>query len=145
MYPCELKLYRDSRMFGGQSRYYLAKTREKEMVIPDYLRRAVAFVCYRHKLGEMRFAGTCFFLGFVPEGRAADGSDGWFPYTITAKHVIIKVKNESNDGKAILRVNLTNGGVQNIDTNADDWLSNIDDSSNTDASDVLGAPSKGWL
>jgi len=105
------------------------------MVIPDQLRRSVAFLCYRDENDTMRFAGTCFFFGIAPEGRAIDGHDGFFRYTLTAKHVIVGIKQKSIDGKAIMRVNLKNGGAEYIDTIADDWFSNPDEPSDVSVLD----------
>jgi len=92
------------------------------MVIPEQLRRSVAFLCYRDKEGVQRYAGTCFFLGMAPDGKAIDGHEGFFRYTITAKHVIIAIKDKSVDRKAIMRVNLKDGGVDHIETDVNDWF-----------------------
>ena len=97
------------------------------MVIPDQLRRSVAFICYRDKLQVIRFAGTCFFFGLVPDGHSVDGSQGFFNYIITAKHVIAAIKSKSIDGKVILRINRKNADVAYVDTDANDWFSNPDD------------------
>ena len=118
-----LKLYRDSRLFGGKVRYYYARARENEMVIPEALRRVVAFLCYTDKKDrKLHYAGTCFFFGLMPPELAQDTSDGFFRYTITAKHVIVGIKEKSMDGKVILRVNKKNGGVDYIDTDVSDWI-----------------------
>lgn len=99
------------------------------MVIPEQLQRSVAFICYRDNDSTIRFAGTCFFIGLAPNSKQTDGSEGFYSYIITAKHVIVAIKEKSKDGKAILRVNLKNGSFDYVETMADDWFSNPDEPS----------------
>lgn len=118
----KLKLFLYPVVMGGRERRYLAYEPEQEMIIPEQLRRSVAFICYTDKNGDKRYCGTCFFFALKEEEFG-----GTFTHTITAKHVIVGVKEKSRDGKAIVRVNLTEGGVEYLETNADDWFSDPDD------------------
>jgi hypothetical protein len=106
------------------------------MVIPEQLRKTVAFICYRNKEGKTVFAGTCFFFGLQHE-KLPDGQ--YFVYTITAKHIIVGIKDRSVDSKVIIRVNLKSGGYENYESNVDDWFDDPQDP--TDVSILNWGPS----
>lgn len=115
------------------------------MPIPDQLRRSVAFLCYRHKDdAKIRFAGTCFFLGYMPDGTAQDMTEGFFRYTITAKHVIVAIRKKSADGKVLLRVNRKDGNAAYIETDVNDWFVNPDDPSDVAVLEDVPLPSNGF-
>jgi len=51
------------RRIGTASRYYLGDRSEKLMRVPDTIRECVAFICCRDARGDLRYAGTGFFVG----------------------------------------------------------------------------------
>lgn len=100
---------------GGHPRYKLAKENDSLMQVPDEVRKCVAFVCY-HDGKDIKFAGTVFFINVPTQeiGRS-------FGYAVTAKHVIVKITQESSDGKVLIRVNRKQGPSTFIVTHTSDW------------------------
>lgn len=86
------------------------------MLVPDAVRKCVAFVCYKDNSGKLKFAGTVSFFG-----ERLIGGTLPYGYTITAKHVIERIA-EKGDGKVYLRMNLRTGGVDYIEKNLADWV-----------------------
>ena len=81
----------DNRIFNNP-RYYLVEPGAYDMqVVPDKVRRCVAFLSYRAD-GQEYMAGTAFFISLpIREGL-------WARYIVTAKHVIEYAKANSGDG-----------------------------------------------
>jgi hypothetical protein len=102
------------------------------MLIPDEVRKCVVFLMYRDKNQALNFAGTAFFVGIQNEMYS-------FPYLITAKHVIVKIKQESSDGNVYIRINDKQGGSKIIGTESDRWSEHPTDSS-VDVSVLMWAP-----
>ena len=75
------------------------------MIIPTEVLKSVAFACYRNKRGDFCYAGTVFFVLNFYNGKDGDG----YYVTVTARHVIAEIYNNSGDGKVIIRYNLKNG------------------------------------
>jgi hypothetical protein len=82
----------------------------------------VAFLAYRSKDG-LRFAGSAFFVNI----NAAEGI--YFIYLITAKHVIVKAKTNSTDGRILIRINNNSNTFQFVETRTEDWTFHPDDPS----------------
>jgi hypothetical protein len=100
---------------GGVPRLYLGDPKRVLMLIDDNIRKCVQFLQYQSGTG-MALAGTTFLVHF----RRDDGED--FGYLITAKHVIEAIRNNSVDGQVYVRVNTIDGSVEEVGTNARDWL-----------------------
>jgi hypothetical protein len=93
------------------------------MLVPDEVRKCVAFVVYQAPDG-LKVAGTAFFVGIeVPD------FGGAFQFAVTAKHVIEQIKKRSVDGKVYLRMNFKNEPASLVHTSIDGWLYHPSDSS----------------
>jgi len=92
------------------------------MLVPDEVRKCVAFICYRVTDG-IKLAGTCFFM-HIPIVNTEFG----FGYIITAKHVIEGIKQESIDQKVYIRFNIKNKGVKLMRASINSWLYHPEDS-----------------
>lgn len=95
------------------------------MIVPDELRKCVAFVAMPMANGDTRLVGTAFFLG-----REIEGTTRSFSYLVTAKHVIEGIRSKGVE-KAFIRLNHVNGESRWLETNVTDWLyhpteSNVD-------------------
>jgi hypothetical protein len=93
------------------------------MIFPDEIRKCVGFVCKNGPDGQQRPVGTFFLVHWRTP-------DNWtWRYAVTAKHLIIGIKNRktsrgtvvSVDGKVILRFNRTGGGLVEIETDPEKW------------------------
>jgi hypothetical protein len=109
------KLRIDNRI-GGNSRYYYAAA-ERLMLVPDEVRKCVAFLVCRAQNG-FSSAGTVFFVG-VDHPELEEGKS--FPFAVTAKHVIEAITKHSIDEKAYLRLNFRDGPARLVATNLADW------------------------
>jgi hypothetical protein len=85
------------------------------MLIPPSMRDCVCFI-YANINGEAKPAGTAFFL-FVP----VRGNVGAI-VVVTALHVIAKIQQRSDDGKALLRVNTKDGGIRFVGVDTSAWV-----------------------
>jgi len=118
-----LKLYTNYRL-GGIPKHYVSDE-EDNMLIPDEVRKSVVFLLYVNKKQQLNLAGTGFFVSVQP-----DEFDGrTFVYLITAKHVIVAVRQHSIDGNIIVRINDRNGGQQTIAVHESVWKEHPTDSS----------------
>lgn len=86
------------------------------MIVPDELRKCVAFVSMPMANGDMRLVGTAFFIG-----REIQGTTSSFSYLVTAKHVIEGIRKKGVE-KAFIRVNWTGDESRWLETNVADWL-----------------------
>ncbi len=91
------------------------------MVVPEQVKKCVAFVYYRPRrqaagLPDLTPAGTAFLLG----SRQSVG-DGFWCDVVTARHVIDGIRSRSADGKAYLRVNTNAGPSCLFETALDSW------------------------
>ena len=109
----KLQLYQDKQL-GGITRYYMARKEDTIMRVPDMILSCVAFVCYKMASGELRFAGTAFFVGIPSQDNMS------FIHTVTARHVIDDVRNKGLD-KVYLRLNSRAGDVSEVETDINDW------------------------
>lgn len=94
----------------------LPKGVKRLVQVPDSMRKAVVFLYCRVR-GELRAAGTAFFVGWpVPEfpGNALG-------LLVTAHHVIAGIRGASDDGKALLRLNTKVGGATWAESSVDHW------------------------
>src|SRR5258707_3551305 len=82
---------------GGIPRYYIAE-KEDTMLIPDEVRKCVVFLLYKDKHQRFQFAGTAFWVSSQIEMFG-------FPHLITAKHVIVVIRQKGIDGKVYIRIN----------------------------------------
>jgi hypothetical protein len=100
---------------GGNPRYYPGEP--GLMLVPDEIRKCVAFLLYQTADGP-KLAGTTFFVGVEhPEISGASV----FGCAVTAKHVIEGIRRRSIDGKAYLRLNIRDASAQLVGTNLSDW------------------------
>lgn len=82
------------------------------MQIPENVRGCVGFIWFRSKSqkGAPRLAGTGFFVR-VPFEKFPEHS---FVYLVTAKHVIVAARQDSDDDILYIRMNTNNGGSSSI-------------------------------
>lgn len=85
------------------------------MLIPDEIRKCVAFILYKTAEGY-KLAGTVFFAGIMVEG-----FEGGILFAITAKHVIEGIRKRSLDGTVYIRLNFTNGPAKLIMSDIAVW------------------------
>jgi hypothetical protein len=90
------------------------------MRVPDELRKCVAFVGFRMADGSERLAGTSFFLG-----RPIEGSDQFFGYFVTARHVIDGIRDRGL-AEALIRLNTTTGRSVWGTTKISEWHAHPD-------------------
>lgn len=92
------------------------------MLVPDEIRKCVAFVCARFK-DEIRPCGTAFlFATPIPQ------TDKIWTDVVTAKHVLAGIRTHSSDQKVLLRFNLKNGGHTLVETDVEQWVLHPDKS-----------------
>lgn len=115
-----LVLKLDQRL-GNNPRYFLVDEDSAIMVIPDEVRKCVAFICYKANDG-MKLAGTAFFMHIPMEDMELS-----FGYLITAKHVIEGIKQKSIDQKVYVRLNMKGTGTQFIIAPTNRWLYHPED------------------
>jgi hypothetical protein len=94
------------------------------MLIPDDIRKCVAFVGLQMANGEFRLCGSVFFLGRDKPGQSAASP----MYAVTAKHVIEKIRAMGTD-QVWLRLNLKSGEARWFNTSLNDWFSHPKDRS----------------
>jgi len=87
------------------------------MLIPDDVRKCVAFIGLKLANGTFRLAGSVFFLGKDKPG----DSNANPVYAITAKHVIDGIRGTGVE-YIWLRLNLKDGGADWFSTKIADWL-----------------------
>jgi hypothetical protein len=116
-----LGFYTDYRL-GGIPRHYVSREDDK-MLVPDEVRKCVVFILHRDKQDDQfHLDGTGFFVSIKQE-------DLNFAYVITAKHVIVPIKQRSVDNIVYLRINTRDGGSQLVATRVNDWIDHPTDSS----------------
>ena len=98
-------IYCDKRI-GDEPRYVLSNSEPSLVIVPDEVRKCVAFIGYRPAGGIPRFAGTCFFAGRPVEGVP----DRNFFYAITAKHVLDGIR-DAGCNEILLRLNQKDGSA----------------------------------
>jgi hypothetical protein len=116
-----LNFFTDLRL--GNSEIYYVAHKEESMLVPDEIRECVFFIMHRNKKdGQLMIDGTGFFVSIEKGGL-------FFVNLVTAKHVIVPIKEDSIDGFAYLRVNTRDGGYKLISTKIDDWINHPSDTS----------------
>ncbi len=86
------------------------------MLVPDEVRKCVAFVCARFNDG-LRPCGTAFlFATPIPE------TERMWVDVVTAKHILAGIRTHSMDGKVLLRFNLKSGGYTLVETDVAQWV-----------------------
>ena len=90
--------------------------------------------CGAIRIQNLNFAGTGFFVG-------EEIDFDIFIYLVTAKHVVVGIKQKSVDGKVYIRINDNQGGSQLIESSIDSWSEHPTDSS-VDVSVLRWAPSE---
>src|SRR2546427_2514337 len=93
------------------------------MLIPDEVRKCVAFLLYKDNTG-FKFAGTCF---FVATPLSSDPKKINFMYVVTAAHVINHIRERGADGKVYIRVNFRDSTVKLMPSSVGDWLTHPND------------------
>lgn len=86
------------------------------MVVPDDVRKCVAFLGLRMADGTFRLAGSLFFLGKIKEGEAVASS----MYAVTARHVIDNIR-KTGVAESLLRVNRKDGKAQWLKAPLNEW------------------------
>jgi hypothetical protein len=132
------RFVRDTRLGEHQNRWaHLPEGIERLMMVPDEIRKCVGFIYFKRE-GQWMPAGTAFFLAVPMEGT----SDGTHSYVVTAKHVIDWVRFRSDDGKAVLRLNMPPGAERSlamISIDVDEWHTHPTDTS-VDVAVLPGGP-----
>jgi hypothetical protein len=95
----DLELAIDRRI-SGELRYYVRRVGEPLLLVEDEIRECVAFVYCNYPDGK-RPIGTAFFLA-----TRIEGTDRFWVFTVTAKHLLRKIKKHSVDQRVHLRLNL---------------------------------------
>lgn len=94
------------------------------MIVPDDVRKCVAFLGYQIADGTFRFAGSVFFLG-----RDKKNSPKAEPvYAVTAKHVLDGIRAKGLD-RVLFRVNLKSGEAKWVSVPLNGWFSHPTDAS----------------
>jgi hypothetical protein len=89
---------------------------ERLMLVPDEMRKCVAFLYYR-KNGKILPAGTAFFVGYP----LPDDPDRAVTLLLTAHHVIAGIQAQSDDDQVLLRLNTKDGGATWAESHAGSW------------------------
>ena len=112
----------DNRI-GERPKEYIINPKHKRalMQVPNEIKKCVIFVMYINRNGEDKMAGTAFFANEYDRSLGID-----FQYVITAKHVIEKAYECSTDGMIYLRLNTTDGGIQKLPTEYEEWMGHPD-------------------
>ncbi len=105
------------------------------MVIPDDIRKCVAFIGFQLADGSFRLAGSLFFLGSDKDG----GASVTRMWAVTAKHVIDNIRSTGVEN-AFLRINLKDGQAQWFKTPLSSWFHHPSDSSIDVAIFEMGLP-----
>src|SRR5436190_824542 len=85
------------------------------MLVPNEIRKCVAFAAIQMANGEMRLVGTVFFLG-----KGIPGTDRSFHYFVTAKHIIEGIRNKGLT-KVFIRLNFKDGQSRWAETEISAW------------------------
>jgi len=93
------------------------------MIVPESLRKCVVFIGYRMDNGDMKFAGSAFFLG-----RSIGDHKSDFVHLITAKHVIERIRKHALL-HVWIRVNLKNGDSAWFASETSHWKYHTSDAS----------------
>lgn len=93
------------------------------MIIPDEIRKCVAFVGYQMADGTFRMGGSAFFIGKPCENGKADPV-----YWVTARHVIDGIRNKGLD-KICIRANTKEGKSMWIASELSQWFWSQEDQS----------------
>lgn len=104
---------------GGSTPHWvtLPKGVKRLMQVPDEIRKAVVFLYCRVK-GEMKAAGTAFYARYPLPDFPESGID----VLMTAQHVIAAIRENSDDGLVVVRLNLQDGGSELLAAPVDNWL-----------------------
>ena len=93
------------------------------MQVPDEVRKCVTFLLYKNKKEQTILAGTGFFISYKIDEKMS------FGFLVTAKHVIVGIRQRSIDGIVILRMNDRQGGTRMVKIHVDEWIEHPTDSS----------------
>ena len=94
------------------------------MIIPDTMRKCVAFVGLQMADDTFRFVGSVFWIGAGPDESGKSGP----VYAVTARHVIDQIRSTGLQ-HVWFRVNLTDGESKWIRSEADEWFVHPSDQS----------------
>lgn len=94
------------------------------MRVSDTVRQCVLFIGIRDVSGAVRFGGTAFVVSVPGEIDKARR----FPYLVTAKHVIGKIREMIGSGTFVIRANSTHRGSVEFDAGLDHWAYHPDES-----------------
>lgn len=88
------------------------------MLIPRHILKCVCFICAYGPAGPIP-VGTGFFMAVPVETKTGTRR---IAVVVTALHVISEIETNSTDQRIALRVNTQEGGVEYVDTYADNWV-----------------------
>lgn len=106
------------------------------MLIPDEVRKCVAFLAYRTATGDFRLVGTAWFAG-----RPITDSNRATSFLVTARHVIDSIRRLGLD-EVWVRLNLSDGKSKFARTSIDGWVSHPSDTSVDVAIHPAGVPAE---
>ncbi len=86
------------------------------MIVPDNIRKSVVFIGYQMANGEMRLAGSAFFLG-----KDNGGVQATDVFLVTAKHVVDGIR-KLGLAEVFVRANTTAGQSVWVKCQSTDWL-----------------------
>lgn len=91
------------------------------MNVPPDIRKCVVFLGRDSDHGR-RWCATGFFVVVRPSAEDEDSdAQSWHIYLITARHVVDGLRGNSPNGKMIIRMNLTSGGIRIVESDVNDW------------------------
>lgn len=125
----------DNRI-GGCPRYYLGDG-SSLMQIPDQIRNTVVFLGYQ-KDADPVMGGT----GFLVSKKVS--SDLCLVYLVTAKHVIHGIKDRTENGRMLIRLNNKTHGVLTVETEISKWRFHPNDESIDVAALPISIDGKHW-
>ena len=85
------------------------------MIVPDKIRKCVAFIGYQMSDDSFRMAGSLFFLGEDQDGKIIGPT-----YAVTARHVIDGIRNLGLN-EVLIRLNLKNNQATWFKTKLEEW------------------------
>lgn len=99
---------------AGYPRWRLADPENALVNIDDEIRKCVAFLQYQTASG-LQLAGTAFFISVIENGDT-------FPYAVTAKHVIEKIRKKGIDGQVYFRMNNRSNSFETFQVPVSKWI-----------------------
>lgn len=110
-------IQKDERL-AGSTRYFMTREWENFVRIPDEILKCVAFVHRRRAMADPpSTTGTAFFVYYGEPSLL-----GMTGYAVTARHVIEKCREDSQDAKVLLRTDIREANAEFIESSPKDWF-----------------------